>query len=190
VADEPLTRTAIERDLRRILVVQAIRAALYGFGTVVLGTALAASGLSDTQVGLVFTAMLAGMALATIGIGVVGDRMGAAAPHGAARPARHLGTVFALTSSFAILVVAALTGTMSTDANESGPITSVEQAMIGQALRHPAPRLRPVQRRGLPRARSERWRRRARAFVRAVMTGARPRSDGSCSSRSGPSHAC
>ena len=31
--------------------VQAIRAALYGFGTVVLGTALAASGLSDTQVG-------------------------------------------------------------------------------------------------------------------------------------------
>ena len=61
---------AIERDLRRILWVQAIRAALYGFGTVVLGTALADSGLSDTQVGLVFTAMLAGMALATVAVGV------------------------------------------------------------------------------------------------------------------------
>ena len=67
---------AVERDLRRILWVQAIRAALYGFGTVVLGTALAAGGLSDAQVGLVFTAMLAGMALATLGVGTYGDRVG------------------------------------------------------------------------------------------------------------------
>jgi len=134
VADEPLTRTAIERDLRRILAVQAIRAALYGFGTVVLGTALAASGLSDTQVGLVFTAMLAGMALATIGIGVVGDRVGRRRSYVILLVLLGIsGTVFALTSSFAILLVAALTGTMSTDANESGPITSLEQAMIGQA---------------------------------------------------------
>ena len=68
--------SAIERDLRHILWVQAIRAALYGFGTVVLGTALADSGLSDTQVGLVFTAMLAGMALATVAVGALGDRIG------------------------------------------------------------------------------------------------------------------
>src|ERR1044072_9056210 len=67
---------AIERDLRQILWVQAIREALYGFGTVVLGTALADSGLSDTEVGLVLTAMLAGMALATGAVGVAGDRIG------------------------------------------------------------------------------------------------------------------
>ncbi len=125
------------RDLRRILAVQAVRAFLYGFGTVILGTSLAASGLSDTQVGLVFTAMLAGMALAAIVVGMIGDRVGRRRLYtvlvlgmGAA------GIAFALTTSVAVLAAVALTGTMSTDANESGPITTLEQAMIGQAPPH------------------------------------------------------
>ncbi len=125
---------AIERDLRRILWVQAIRAALYGFGTVVLGTALAASGLSDTQVGLVFTAMLAGMALATVAVGVLGDRLGRRRLYTVLLVTLGVvGAAFALTDSFIVLVLFALTGLMSTDANESGPITSLEHAMIGQA---------------------------------------------------------
>ncbi len=125
---------AIEHDLRRILWVQAIRAALYGFGTVVLGTALADSGLSDTQVGLVFTAMLAGMALATVAVGVLGDRVGRRRLYTALLVAFGVvGAAFALTDSFVVLVLFALTGLMSTDANESGPITSLEHAMIGQA---------------------------------------------------------
>ena len=141
MTDGPQRRTPIERDLRRILWVQAIRAALYGFGTVVLGTALADGGLSDTQVGMVFTAMLAGMALATVGIGFVGDRLGRRRAYAILIVTLGVaGTVFALTGSLAVLVAAALTGTMSTDANESGPITSLEQAMIGQAP--PATRLR------------------------------------------------
>jgi predicted MFS family arabinose efflux permease len=40
------------------------------------------------------------------------------------------GTVFALTDSLAALLVAALTGTISTDVVESGPFTSLEQAML------------------------------------------------------------
>ena len=125
---------AIERDLRHILWVQAIRAALYGFGTVVLGTALADSGLSDTEVGLVFTAMLAGMALATVTVGVVGDRIGRRRLYTVLLIALGVvGAAFALTDSFVVLILFALTGLMSTDANESGPITSLEQAMIGQA---------------------------------------------------------
>src|SRR4029453_7822544 len=43
------------------------------------------------------------------------------------------GAVFALTRSLPLLVLAALTGTLSTDPNESGPITSLEQAMMGGA---------------------------------------------------------
>src|SRR5713101_5588644 len=98
---------AIERDLRRILWVQAVRAFLYGFGTVVLGTSLAAGGLSDTQVELVFTAMLAGMALATIGVGVAGDRTGRRRLYAVLLVAMGVvGVVFALTDSFAILAVA------------------------------------------------------------------------------------
>jgi MFS family permease len=125
---------AIERDLRHILWVQAIRAVLYGFGTVVLGTALADSGLSDTEVGLVFTAMLAGMALATVAVGVIGDRIGRRRLYTVLLIALGVvGAAFALTDSFVVLILFALTGLMSTDANESGPITSLEHAMIGQA---------------------------------------------------------
>src|SRR5206468_11809082 len=40
------------------------------------------------------------------------------------------GSVFALTNSLPALIVAALTGTVSTDVVESGPFTSLEQAML------------------------------------------------------------
>jgi predicted MFS family arabinose efflux permease len=43
------------------------------------------------------------------------------------------GTVFALTGSLPALLVAALTGTVSTDVVESGPFTSLEQAMLPHA---------------------------------------------------------
>jgi MFS family permease len=125
---------AIERDLRRILWIQALRASLYGFGTVVLGTVLAAGGLSDLQVGAVFTAMLAGMGVVSILVGLIGDRVGRRRLYAALLVTMGLaGAVFALTGSFVVLVLVALTGTLSTDANESGPLTSLEQAMIGQA---------------------------------------------------------
>lgn len=127
----------LERDLRRILAIQALRAFLYGFGSVLLGSALASGGLSDVQVGTVFTAMLAGMALASIGVGVRGDRLGRRRAYaGLLLAMGAAGAVFALTDSFPALVAVALTGTMSTDANESGPITTLEQAMIGQAPAH------------------------------------------------------
>ena len=43
------------------------------------------------------------------------------------------GTVFALTGWLPALIVAALSGTVSTDVVESGPFTSLEQAMLPQA---------------------------------------------------------
>ena len=42
------------------------------------------------------------------------------------------GTVFALIDSMWMLILAALTGTVSVEVTESGPFTSVEQAMIPQ----------------------------------------------------------
>ena len=44
--------TDVQRDLRTILWVQALRAFLYGFGTVILGTALARSGLAEAYSGV------------------------------------------------------------------------------------------------------------------------------------------
>ena len=126
--------SSVEADLRSILWIQALRAFVYGFGVVVLGTALARSGLSDAEVTLVFTAMLAGMALASIVVGWIGDRVGRRQLYAILLALMGAtGVVFALSESLWVLCVVALTGTMSTDANESGPITSLEQAMIGQA---------------------------------------------------------
>jgi MFS family permease len=74
------------------------------------------------------------MALATVGVGLAGDRIGRRRSYAILLVAFGIvGVVFALTDSFLVLVAFALTGMMSTDANESGPITSLEQAMIGQA---------------------------------------------------------
>jgi len=123
-----------QTDLRLILAIQALRAFLYGFGSVILGSALASGGLSDFEVGVVFTAMLAGMAASSIAVGLTGDRIGRRRAYTGLLVVMGLaGTVFALTRSVPLLVLAALTGTLSTDPNESGPITSLEQAMMASA---------------------------------------------------------
>jgi predicted MFS family arabinose efflux permease len=130
----PPEGSGVERDLRLILAIQAARAFLYGFGSVLIGSSLAAGGLSDAQVGLVFTAMLVGMAVVSIGVGLVGDRVGRRRMYSVLLGVMGVaGAVFAMTRWLPALIVAAMSGTLSTDPNESGPITSMEQAMIGQA---------------------------------------------------------
>jgi predicted MFS family arabinose efflux permease len=131
------TSVGVERDLRSILAVQTLRAFAYGFASVILGTALADSGLSDAQVGLVFTAMLAGNAVVSIGVGLVGDRIGRRRLYALLLGLMGVaGSVYAFTDAFPVLVLVALTGTLSTDPNESGPITSIEQAMMGSSPAH------------------------------------------------------
>jgi MFS family permease len=125
-----------ERDLRLILGVQALRAFGYGFGSVLLGAVLSDGGLSAAQVGAVFTAMLVGMALGSIVVGRWGDRIGRRPVYvGLLGVMGAAGAMFALTSSWPLLVLVALTGTLSTDPNESGPITTLEQSLIGDAHR-------------------------------------------------------
>ena len=118
-------------DARRILAIQALRAFSYGFGSVVLGVSLAESDLSGTQVGVIFAAMLAGSALASFWLARYGDARGRRRAYASLLVVMAFaGTTFALTGSPVLLVVAALTGTLSTDVVESGPFTSLEQAML------------------------------------------------------------
>jgi MFS family permease len=121
-------------DLRRILGVQAVRAFLYGFGAVILGAALADAGASDLAVGVLGAAILAGMAISALTVGLVGDRFGRRRTYMALLTLMGIvGGAFALTERLWILVALALVGVLSTDANENGPLTTLEQAMIGQA---------------------------------------------------------
>jgi MFS family permease len=118
-------------DVRRIFAVQAVRAFLYGFSSILIGAALAATGLDDFAVGIVFTAMLVGMAISSLAVGRWGEAVGRRRAYIGLLVVMGLaGAVFALTGSIVVLILVALTGTLSTDPNESGPITSVEQAML------------------------------------------------------------
>jgi MFS family permease len=121
-------------DLRRILRIQAVRAFLYGFGAVILGASLAASGTSDLAVGVLGAAILAGMAISAIPVGILGDRWGRRRTYGGLLLLMGIvGAAYAATDKLWILIVLALLGVLSTDANENGPLTTLEQAMIGQA---------------------------------------------------------
>jgi MFS family permease len=121
-------------DVRLVFSVQAIRAFLYGFSSILIGASLAAGGLDEAAVGAVFTAMLLGMALSSLAVGRWGEAVGRRRIYLAALVVMGLaGTVFALTGFVPLLILAALTGTLSTDPNESGPITTVEQAMLASA---------------------------------------------------------
>lgn len=127
-------RDRLTADARRILAVQALRAFAYGLGSVLIGVTLARRGLSGFEVGLVLAALLAGVALASIAIARTGDRVGRRRWYTALFLVMGLaGTAFALTDETWLLVLAALTGTVSTEVVESGPFTSLEQAMLPSA---------------------------------------------------------
>jgi MFS family permease len=133
VSSEAEAATSSRSDLWTIFAVQALRALLYGFGSVLIGSALARAGYSGLKASVVFTSMLAGFAVMSIAVGTRGDYLGRRRVYAGLFVVMAIaGTVFALTSSLPALIVAALTGTISVEANESGPITSLEQAMIPQ----------------------------------------------------------
>jgi hypothetical protein len=123
----------VTRDTRGILAAQALRALAYGFGSVLLGVVLAARGWSSARVGVLLAAIVAGTALAQIVVGVLGDRIGRRRTYAALYCCLALaGLVFGLTTWWWLLLGVALTGALSTEVVESGPFTSLEQAMLPQ----------------------------------------------------------
>lgn len=121
-------------DARRIIAAQAARAVAYGLGSVLIGLTLADQGLSNAAVGVVLASLLAGTALVSVLIARYGDRFGRRRWYRLLFVVMALaGTVFALTSWLPALILAGITGTVSTDVVESGPFTSLEQAMLPHA---------------------------------------------------------
>jgi len=114
--------------------VQAARALAYGLGSVLIGVTLADSGLSTAAVAAVLTSLLAGSALVSVLIARHGDRLGRRRCYRLLLVAMAIaGTLFALTAWLPALILAGLTGSVSTDVVESGPFTSLEQAMLPHA---------------------------------------------------------
>ncbi len=110
---------------------QGARAAGYGFTAVLLGVLLAARGFSSVQVGVVLTALIAGTALGSLVVGRYGDRFGRRCCYAVFFAGIAVaGVVVAAGAPLWVLLVVALTGTLSTDVVDNGPATTLEQAML------------------------------------------------------------
>lgn len=122
-------------DVRRILAAQALRAFGYGLGAVLLGVTLRQRGYSAGLVGLVLSAVVAGTVAASMLLARYADRAGRRRCYVVMYLLLAVvGVVFAFPSPLWLLLLASLTGALSTDVVESGPFTSLEQPMLATGL--------------------------------------------------------
>ena len=125
------------RDARRVLAAQAARAFGYGLGAVLLGSMLHQRRYSSTEAGALLAAVLGGTILASLVVGRWGDAFGRRRCYAVLYGVLAVtGLVFAFANSVWPLVIVSLAGGLSTEVVESGPFTSLEQAMLaGQMQR-------------------------------------------------------
>jgi MFS family permease len=122
-------------DAWKVLTAQALRAFVYGFGSVELGIVLEAEGWSSLRIGVLLTCVVAGIALSTVLVGRYGDQIGRRRCYAVLYLALAVvGITLASTELLWILVPVVLTGALSTEVVESGPFTSLEQAMLAAEL--------------------------------------------------------
>ncbi|HEY3343178.1 MAG TPA: MFS transporter [Anaerolineae bacterium] len=122
-------------DTRLLFATRIARLFCYGFLSIALALYLAQVGLSDGQIGLLFTLTLAGDAGISLWLTTTADRFGRKKTLilGALLMI-FAGLVFAFTSNPALLMIAAIVGVVSPSGNEIGPFLSIEQAALSQLL--------------------------------------------------------
>ena len=122
-------------DIILLFSTRIIRLFCYGFLSVVLALYLSEAGLTEGQIGLLFTLTLLGDALISLWLTTSADRfgrkrtllLGALLMAGA-------GVAFILTRNIVLLIAAAIIGVISPSGNEIGPFLSVEQAGLTQLI--------------------------------------------------------
>ena len=122
-------------DVGLLFATRITRLFAYGALSVVLALYLAAIGLDEGRIGLLFTLTLAGDAAVTLAITTTADRLGRrrSLMLGAALMAL-AGAAFLLTRQPTLLLLAAIIGVISPSGNEIGPFLAVEQAGLAQIL--------------------------------------------------------
>src|SRR5947208_8730478 len=89
--------------------------------------------MSPIEIGLVFTAAIAGSAVMTVFWSIVADRYGRRRTVATMAVLMAIGgLIFAVTSGFWLLLVGAFTGTISATSSEVGVFQTVEQAILPQ----------------------------------------------------------
>lgn len=120
-------------DGKKLLLTRVLRTFAYGYLATSLGLYLDKLGLTATEIGVVFTAAIAGSALMTVFWSILADRFGRRRTVATMAILMAVGgIVFALTNSFVVLILAAFTGTISATSSEVGVFQTVEQAVLPQ----------------------------------------------------------
>ena len=120
-------------DGRKLLAARALRNFGYGYLAVALAVYLQLLGLSGFEIGLVLTAAVAGSALMNVVWSLLADRFGRRRTIATMAVLMVAGgLLFAFTDQLPLLVLGALTGTISASSSEVGPFITVEQAILPQ----------------------------------------------------------
>jgi MFS family permease len=121
--------------VRLLFVTRVVRLFAYGFLSVILVLYLAEAGLSQPEIGLLLTMTLLGDTGISLWITTRADRLGRKRMLLAGAALMVLGgLVFAGTSNFLLLLLAATVGVLSPSGNEVGPFLAIEQAALAQAV--------------------------------------------------------
>lgn len=123
------------RDSYILFATRTIRLFAYGLLSVILALYLAGLGLSTGQIGVLFSLTLLGDVIVSLLIAFTADRIGR-------KKMLILGSVlmiaagivFALTSNFILLIVAATIGVLAPSDKDVGPFLSIEQAALAQLV--------------------------------------------------------
>jgi predicted MFS family arabinose efflux permease len=129
------TSAHTRRDVVVLFATRAVRLFAYGFLSVVLVLHLSAAGLSEQRVGLLLTLTLLGDTVVSLVLTTRADRAGRRRMLLAgALLMIFAGILFATTTDFVLLLVAATLGVISPAGGEVGPFLAIEQAMLSQSV--------------------------------------------------------
>jgi MFS family permease len=136
VNTQTTTDTVPRRDsVHYLYAARALRDFGDGFVAVLLPVYLAALGLSALEIGIVATAALLGSALMTLGIGFLGVRADQRKLLVAASGLMIAsGLAFALSSTYAVVLVVALVGTINPSAGSTSIFVPLEHAVLSRAV--------------------------------------------------------
>jgi MFS family permease len=123
----------LSRDARLVIVARALRTFGYGCTSVLVAQMLTEDGDSPASIGVLLAVAASGSVCASILMGVFADRFGRR--HSLLLSAGLMagaGTVFAVSESYPLLLLAAFVGTVSPSTNDNTPFSGVEQAILAQ----------------------------------------------------------
>src|SRR5260370_30094734 len=110
---------------------RGLRQLSYGLLAVILGVVLAGEGFSPAAIGVLITVSLVGDMVGTYVIGLLADTWGRRRMlAGLSLLMAATGVIFGLGTSYPVLLVAAVFGTLGTTASETAPFLPIDHAIL------------------------------------------------------------